>query len=540
MSNGVGYITVHHYAKSVDYAVIAILIVVGAAIRWRFEVRGQSHLFPSNSNLEPRTSRIASVLAIATFLLMFFVHDHPYVVMDPFHEGEHLAPAFLFHSGERPYGDVFILHGLAVDGGLDSLVLGDPPSPRRTRRLETILDAATLALLAPIAVELCATAGGAAAAVFIALCAIGAGQVPIFPYWRFAPILLAILGILRYARTGRGLFLAFAASTVGLLWSLDTGMYAMAATAICTAILRPPAKRVALFALIAIALPIAILLAVRGNLWRFIVDSFVIVPRSIDAIWSLPARKTFDWESARYYVPPIFFGWLLAAGVRKRDPRAIAVAIFSIIAFRSAAGRCSWSHTRYGIPLFGVAVTAFALEPLLLKKRWFTAVAIAVPLVMLVEVGPNSVAAAKFIGGWKARQQHIGLVPYPVATGRGIYTTPADAADLAALNGFVEANAAPGAPIFDVANERALYYLLQRRPPTRCFDISFLSAPALAREAMGQLQSNPPAVVIVEGIRSIGDLDGVPNRVRVPWLFAWIDQNYPRRTRIGRFVVATK
>jgi len=28
--------------------------------------------------------------------------------------------------------------------------------------------------------------------------------------------------------------------------------------------------------------------------------------------------------------------------------------------------------------------------------------------------------------------------------------------------------------------------------------------------------------------------------VRVPWLFAWIDQNYPRRTRIGRFVVATK
>jgi len=34
---------------------------------------------------------------------MLFVHDHPYVVMDPFHEGEHLTPAFLFRSGERPY-----------------------------------------------------------------------------------------------------------------------------------------------------------------------------------------------------------------------------------------------------------------------------------------------------------------------------------------------------------------------------------------------------------------------------------------------------
>ena len=525
MSNGVGYITVHHYAKSVDYAVIALLVATSAAVRWFFS----RNVGPALSRSAPaREPALRWILAIATFIVMFFVHDHPFVLMDPFHEGEHLTPAFLFRSDERPYGDVFILHGLAVDGGLDSLVLGDPPSPRRTRRLETILDAATLALLAPIAVELCATAGGAAAALFIALCAIGAGQVPIFPYWRLAPILLAILGILRYIRTGRGLFLAFAASTLGLLWSLDTGMYAVAATAIGAAILRPPAKRTALFALIAIALPIAILLAVRADLWRFVIDSFVIVPRSIDTIWSLPARKTFDWESARYYIPPIFFGWLLAAGVRRRDPRAIAVAIFSIIAFRSAAGRCSWSHTRYGIPLFGVAFTAFALEPLLLKRRWLAAVALAAPLVMLVEVGPNSVAAAKFIGGWKARQSDHGFM------------TPQQAADVAALSRFVNANAAPGAPILDVANERALYYLLQRRPPVRCFDISFLSVPTLAREAMGQLRSNPPAVVIVEGIPSIGELDGIPNRERVPWLFAWIDQNYPRRTRIGRFVVATK
>src|SRR5207248_9544309 len=108
------------------------------------------------------------------------------------------------------------------------LVLGDPPPPLRPLPLESILDAATLALIALIAAEICATSSGAIAAAIFALCAIGAGLVPIFPYNRLAPIYLAILGILRYIRTGRGLFLAFALSTLRLLWSLDTGMHALA------------------------------------------------------------------------------------------------------------------------------------------------------------------------------------------------------------------------------------------------------------------------------------------------------------------------
>src|SRR5207245_4579925 len=418
--------------------------------------------------------------------------------------------------------------------------LGDPPSPRRTRRLETILDSATLALLVPIAAELCSSAGAIAAAVIAGLCAIGAGQVPVFPYYRLAPILIAALALLHFVRTQRGLFLAYVASTLGILWSLDTGMYAFAATAICSVILRPPLKRVAISAAIAVALPILILIILRADLVRFAIDSFVIIPRSIDAIWSLPARKSIDWESARYYLPPIFFGWLLASSVRTRNMQGMIVSILSIIAFRSAAGRCSWSHTRYGLPLFGVAVVAFIFQPLIVKRRWIAAAIAALPVIVLIEIFPNAIDATKFIAGWRARQTHAGLVPYPLATGRGIYTTPQDAADLAALNEFVEANAPPGAAILDVANERALYYLLRRRPPIRCFDVPFLSAPPLMREALSQLQRNPPACVIVEGMKEVDQFDGVPNRLRVPWLFAWVDQNYPRRTRVGRFVVATK
>src|SRR5439155_564852 len=120
--------------KSIDYALIALLIATAAAI---------TSFPPLPARGERVGVRGAWIAAIVIFIVMFFVHDHPYVVMDPFHEGEHLTPAFLFRAGERPYTDVFVLHGLAYDGGLDALVLGNPPSPLRTRRLETILDAAS-------------------------------------------------------------------------------------------------------------------------------------------------------------------------------------------------------------------------------------------------------------------------------------------------------------------------------------------------------------------------------------------------------------
>jgi len=127
------------------------------------------------------------------------------------------------------------------------------------------------------------------------------------------------------------------------------------------------------------------------------------------------------------------------------------------------------------------------------------------------------------------------LVPYPFATGKGIYTSPQDAADLAALNGFLG-----DAQFLDFSGERALYYLLQRKPPLRCPDINMLSSPPLFNEAIAELEARRPPYVIVRGTPGYDDYDGVPYRQRVPALASWIDANYPRRVEIGRFVVAAR
>lgn len=552
---GVGWVTVNAYPKSWDYAVIALLVLgafIGGTVT-AFLRRDEPAV-----TVDRRPSRRWVVGATAVvFVLMLFLHDHPYAHMDHFHEGEHLTAGWLMKSGERPYRDFYIFHGLAADAGLDVLSLGDPPSPLRPRRLQTFLDAATVALLVPIAAELTTTAAAMSLGVFASMCAMAALWLPVFPYYRMAPVLLATLALLRYARRGSTLALSVAAavSTLGLLWSLDTGLYALAGTVGALLVLRvfrleakplPLLRVLAIFAIAAV-LPFLLLLAVRADIRQFLVDSFVILPRAIDATWALPAPSKIDAESLRYFLPPVFYGflgalalWAIRRGDRVLAARLAIVTIFSLLFFRTAVGRVGWSHTRFALPLLGIALAAFVFEPLVLRRRWLAAALLAVPVIFHLELVPNTLAGAKLLAGWPARQRPDGMVPYPFATGRGLYTSEQNAIDLASLKTFLDSIGPADAPILDFSNERALYYLLQRKPPLRCMEISMLSVPEMLSEAMAQLNANPPVAVIVSGYPEIAAFDGVDNRTRVPELARWIDANYPKRTQVGRFVVATR
>jgi hypothetical protein len=556
---GVGWVTVNAYPKGWDYAVIALL-VIGAFAGGALFTSPLSPPQPHRGGERARVrggSRVTWAAMIVVFVLMLFLHDHPYAPMDHFHEGEHLTAGWLMKSGERPYGDFFIFHGLAADAGLDALVLGDPPSPLRPRRLQTFLDAATVALLVPIAAELTATAAGMCAGVFASLCAIAALWLPVFPYYRMAPVLIAVLALLRYTRNGsaRALFAAAACAALGVLWSLDTGVYALAGTIGAIVILRLfrleakplPLPRVALILAVALALPFLVLLAVRADIPQFFVDSFVTLPRAIDATWALAAPAKIDAESLRYYLPPAFYGLLgalallaLRRGEKDLAARLAIVTLFSLLFFRTAVGRVGWSHTRFALPLLGIGLVAFVLEPLVLRRRWVLAVVLAVPLFVHLEIAPNTAAGAKLLAGWPARQRHDGMVRYPFATGRGLYTSEQNATDLASLQTFLDSLGPRDAAILDFSNERALYYLLQRKPPLRTMEISMLSVPSLLAEGMAQLNAHPPIAVIVSGYPEIAAFDGISNRDRVPELARWIDANYPVRTQVGRFTILSR
>jgi hypothetical protein len=544
-TGGVGATTVSHYPKGWDYAVIALLTsfsFLGALAATRVPSPREAGRGWREAPGEGRSVLLVSTIV---FLLMLFAHDHPYSFMDMYHEGEHLAPASVYLDGGRPYKDVFVLHGLATDGGLDALVLGSSPSPLKTRRLETVLDAVALALLVPIAAEVATTTFGFLGAALVGLCAVGAGLVPVFPYYRWIPLLIAVLAVLR-----RQWWVACLASTLGLLWSVEIGLYSIAATAAMLLLIRPKTWA----PLVAVVAPFVVLLAVKADIHHFLVDSFVAIPRAADAIAALPARPltSFEWETARYYLPPVFYGLALVLalqawrrGDKERALQIAALTLFSIPAFRTAAGRCSWSHTRFGIPLLGIGVVAFVVEPAVLetirtRRAWRIALLalVAIPFALYFEIWFNITSTAKFIAGWRARQTHAGLVPYPLPRGRGIYTYPENAADLAALDALVQRAVPRSEPMLDLSGERALYYLLDRRPAVRCADVGMLSPPAMTAEALQQLNAHPPPLVVLHGQKGMDELDGIANRDRAPAIFAWVDAHYPRRVQAGRYTVA--
>ena len=158
---------------------------------------------------------------------------------------------------------------------------------------------------------------------------------------------------------------------------------------------------------------------------------------------------------------------------------------------------------------------------------------LAIAAIFYFEVPQNVMAGAKLAAAWPERQKHDGMV-----RALGIYTSEDNATQLLTLKNYLD-SLGPGT-ILDFTNERALYFLLKRKPPARCFDIPMLASYELMNEASVQLQAHPPIAVILGGDPNVAVFDGIPNNDRVPELARFIDVTYPNRTQIGRFIVATR
>jgi serine/threonine protein kinase len=133
-AGAVGWITVHPYPKDWDVAVAALIVAgsfAGALVASR-------RVPPLSTSPAARPKWIAT--AAVVFVAVCVLHDRPYAPLDLYHDGEHLSPAFVVRGGGTFHRDVWPIHGIAADGGLDLMVLGEPPSPVRVRRLRTIIE----------------------------------------------------------------------------------------------------------------------------------------------------------------------------------------------------------------------------------------------------------------------------------------------------------------------------------------------------------------------------------------------------------------
>jgi hypothetical protein len=110
----------------------------------------------------------------------------------------------------------------------------------------------------------------------------------------------------------------------------------------------------------------------------------------------------------------------------------------------------------------------------------------------------------------------------------GVWMNIDNARKVAAAQAFVDHALAPSETFFDFANMPILYYLFDRRLPVRQYETPFYEPDDLQREVISRLERDHSVHAALMQFPNRGDLtiDGVPNSVRAPLVFAWLRAHF--------------
>ena len=474
-----------------------------------------------------------------------------------FEDGHSMTPAAAMLHGARPYRDVVPGHGLISDGLLDLVLMkvgaADAGSILRMRSVVTALLPAAV-----YAVALAATGSAEAAilAVLAAMCIAITGTTLVLPVsaieatppLRATPSLfaLAFCATALRLRSRRSMAIAACLAVIAVLTSIEFGFYAIAAVAVATIRLHDRRAFVSAAAGAAIAaVPAAILMLIAGCLGAFLrVTLFEILPLT-DAY----TIGFFDFPAAYTSIralPEIAAGlfamrtvWIVLWG-------AIAVATSAMLAFR---------HRRMIEPLviLGVWVMISALSYAERTNVYFMTVPIVIVVAIAHLLRRNRVAiavlsiliiamcapTARLLRDGAMRRVHgadRAFTRYNAAPrAAGVWMNVDNARKVAAAQSFID-TLAPSETFFDFANMPILYYLFDRRLPVRQYETPFYEPEDLQREVIARLENDRSVRAALMQFPNRGDLfiDGVPNTVRAPLVFAWLRAHFtPAYARDG-------
>ncbi len=118
--------------------------------------------------------------------------------------------------------------------------------------------------------------------------------------------------------------------------------------------------------------------------------------------------------------------------------------------------------------------------------------------------------------------------PSPVPGGPGLgYSVDAIAPGVVADIGTIfDYYAGRNGAVFDFSNAPSIvYFLLERRPVSRFYDVADIETPTAQRNAISDLVRAEPIVVLFNGV-GMGTWDYIPNEIRDPILSDWILSHY--------------
>ncbi|HXH37211.1 MAG TPA: hypothetical protein VNN08_01145, partial [Thermoanaerobaculia bacterium] len=480
--------------------------------------------------------------------------------IDLFHRGESLGPASDLLRGKVPFRDVFALHGLLEDGLLDTWLMH-----LFGRSVNVVLMRPVV--LGSVAVSMLWYLGMVIFdSIPLAMLSIFLGAVTTVDNERALLEILAIALLIGALRRNVPLLAmaSGAAAGITIFYSLDIGLYAvgggiLAILAVTTfnqgSLRRGLALSGAFLAGIALgAAPFVIYLAARGAVGAFFETSFVVIPRIIDAVWSLPfpdLTTTFRhnlnlhtlsdfvlFDQFRFILNLLVIGIALIVLVQRRmtrrgDSLDLALTVltaFAILTERSALGRADFPHQYFSAFLIGPMI----LILLVLLGRatmglWRTrdraaqafivlAASTILPLLAVILWVPD-IANTRIddMTHYLGRVSHIGWIDPAAEEIR---------ARIDGVKSVVDALSKPGQPIFDFSNQPALYFFCDRPNPTRFYQVPILSPREYQIETIRALERARPPLVIRHSPQEFDVFDGIDNSIRAQAVAAYIDDHY--------------
>jgi hypothetical protein len=210
---------------------------------------------------------------------------------------------------------------------------------------------------------------------------------------------------------------------------------------------------------------------------------------------------------------------------RPRAREVALLALFGLVAFRSALGR---SDTLHLFAVAGPATLLLAVGADRLLARWRDDAArfelvLAALLFWLggFASGPAAAGAYHLRAGVDTAVRFVRGGP----EGRG-------SGAIARVVGWLEAHSEPDDRFYFLPNEAALYYLTDRLSPTRFVVAHQMVTDAHRAEALRDLRAAPPRYVVWNDASL--KLDGADDAVLLgPALWDWLQRSYALRQRVG-------
>ena len=467
-----------------------------------------------------------------------------------FEDAQHIVPAHEMMRGEHAYRDIIPPHGFVQDALLDYLLMwrGDGTLGQLLKSRGTI---SALNSMATYAVGVAATGSPEAGLVsfFLAVTTGGGGGT-----FRFLPALVTLAITLQAVRRRHPRLLAWAGACAvfAFMTSLDFGLYA--GLTLLFAVTRFPGRRWRALRDAAIggaivAVIFAIGFAVAGILSDFVRVTFTEVatlgpayalsvfdpPAGLEASRVVPELLAYFVEQTSYlyliWVAALIF-LVVALTMRMRISERRRARLDTLVVLAAFVVVCGIAYAERHHLYFKTVVPALLIATVVtMMHARLPAVRLggwAVALLVLILARPTVHLSITTM----LRHSRGPIDPtvheiVDIVRARGALFPARDAAMIASVNRYVPLHVPPGATFFDFTNRGLLYFLFDRDCPIRQIEVAFYESEDRQREVIARIEQNPNIrAALVPPSADSPDVDGVPNAVRAPLVWQYLQQHF--------------